>query len=210
MATCQHKDGCDKEATDRVVATYNGRQHVRLLCDQHTRSAVHGSGLEHVRAVVEGQYGRFRRASTHVVYRESKRRGWQPHHISDTLHVGVAENSPLQPGDPVQVVFEDWHSRRGEDRSVRWGVATVERVGQRAQTAKYEPDRRYRVITVKWPYAWQQEIASIVQYPLNPTQDLVGNGNDDKKRWKAHFAAQRVEETAKRLAAYDAERATER
>jgi len=132
----------------------------------------------------------------HNIYSQTSRGRWRVPRMSNFLRTAVAENSTLQPGNTVQVVFPAYHLRRGETESVRWGIASVEHVGAPMRARREGVDHRYRVIKVPWPFGWQEEIASIVAYPLNPNEYIRENGYDDRIRWRKHYAQERLARVA--------------
>ena len=115
MPTCQSKDGCDKEATYRVVAKLGLDTYTRLLCDDHAFDAVHSTGQTYLSQMVKKAHGYVRRAHVYPYQR-------------GTLFVNVKEASHLKVGDGLLVMFFMQMSdlaMRTTTQATYWGVAPV-------------------------------------------------------------------------------------
>lgn len=166
MPTCQSKQGCDKEATYRVVATFGPDTHERLLCKRHAQDALHIGGYEHLTGLVKKRYGYIRRAA------QSWAIGGVPRIYREDLRVPVPKDTSFKEGDTVLVEYlvDRWDNGETPNHwcgSRRWGFAPIKAV--------YAPKHNgracdYRFLTVPMPDEWESIVASVESTLLAPTR----------------------------------------
>jgi len=181
MPTCQDKDGCDREAVNRVVATLGPDTYARLLCPEHTEDAVLGNGYRTMSDYVRRSYGPatmvkvYNKMVAGKSYYGTRNRKRSPYLLAEKLRAAVPHDTPIEEGDTVLVCLRGYQVRRGELASDRWGFAKVLKKG--IWHPMPEGPGFYRHLTFPHRAEWEREVASVVPYPLDGHD--TGEGFED-------------------------------